>query len=149
MFDNFKGMMGLMGQAKEIRERMERVQRELEQKTVEGNAGAGAVRVTVNGKFEVMRVDLDPIMIQTLAAPTPVPAAEPEQAQDDATDAQSQAVASLGVSSEDRKMVEDLIAAAMNDAMSRARSLVQEEMAKASEGLDIPGLENMIKQFSS
>lgn len=139
MFDNLKGLAGLMGNAGQIRERMEKVQQELEHKTVEGNAGAGAVRVTMNGKLDVVRVELDPVMIQTLAAPTPT---GDEPAEGEAT------TSVVGVSDDDRRMVEDLITAAMNDAITKARELVQQEIHKASEGLNIPGLENMLKQFN-
>ena len=39
---------------------------------------------------------------------------------------------------EDREMVEDLIVAAMQDAQARAAVAAQAEMAKVTEGLDLP-----------
>ena len=66
MFDNLKNMAGLMSQAKEMRAKMEQAQAELARKTVEADAGAGAVRVTMNGKMEVLSVRIDKAMIATL-----------------------------------------------------------------------------------
>lgn len=41
---------------------------------------------------------------------------------------------------EDREMLQDLVAAAINAAMDRAREMVQQEMQKAAGGVAIPGL---------
>ena len=69
MFDNIKNMMSMMGQAKEMREKFAKLQEELGRKVVEGEAGAGAVRVKVNGRFEVVEMHLDRAMLLTLAMP--------------------------------------------------------------------------------
>lgn len=117
MLGNMKNLMSLLGNAKEMREKFEKVQAELAQKTVEGDAGAGAVRVTVNGKMEVLRVQFDRSMLATLVGTG-----------DDA----------------DAAMVEDLVAAAANDAMAKARALIQDEIQKATGGLNLPGLDKMM-----
>lgn len=120
MFDNLKNMAGLMGQAKEFRERAEKLQAELARKTVEGDAGAGAVRVVMNGKFDVLSVRVDRPLMAALAG-----------GEGSATET-------------DQQMVEDLVAAAFNDAMTKARELVQNEMSQLTGGLNIPGLDKLL-----
>ncbi len=120
MFDqlkNLKALSGLMGNLPQIKHRMEQMQAELARKTVEAESGAGAVRVTVNGKLEVLSVQLDPAMIATFIG--------------DANQA------------EDRQMVEELIASAVNEALQRAQELVKQEMSKAAGGLNLPGLDGL------
>ena len=50
----------LMKQAKQMQAKMSKVQEELEEKTVEATAGGGAVKVVVNGKQEVLDLEIDP-----------------------------------------------------------------------------------------
>ncbi|MFW6030068.1 MAG: YbaB/EbfC family nucleoid-associated protein [Halanaerobiales bacterium] len=50
----------LMKQAKEMQAKMSKMQNELEEKTVETTAGGGAVKVVVNGKQEVLDLEIDP-----------------------------------------------------------------------------------------
>lgn len=120
MFDQFKNIAGLMGQAKEMKAKFETLQQELARKTVEADAGAGAVRVTVNGKFQVLSVRIDKAMLATLAG-------EGDEA--------------------DQQMIEDLIAGAVNAAITKAQQLAQEEMGKLTGGMDlggIPGLDKLL-----
>ncbi|GAB4192538.1 MAG: YbaB/EbfC family nucleoid-associated protein [Phycisphaeraceae bacterium] len=121
MFDqlkNLKNLAGLMGNTGQIREKMEQMQEELSRVTAEAEAGAGAVRVVVNGKLEVVNVSLDPAMVAALAG--------------QGTDA-------------DRTMVEELIVSATNEALNRAKERVQQEMMKLTGGLDVPGLDGLLK----
>lgn len=113
MFDNLKNMASVLGQAKQIRQKIEELQGELGKKTVEGQAGAGAVRVVANGRLEVITVRLDPLLLVTLTG-----------AGDDA----------------DHQMVEELIAAATNAALLKARGLIQQEVSRLTGGLDMSGL---------
>lgn len=122
MFDNIKNMMSMMGQAKQMREKFAQLQEEMGKKTVEGEAGAGAVRVKINGRFEVMDLHLDRAMLLTLALPGD----------------------GVGPSDDDLQMIEDLIASAMNAALAKARDLVQQEFASATGGLNIPGLDKLM-----
>lgn len=115
VFDQFKqlkGLAGLMGQLPEMKKKMEAFQASLAEKTASGDAGAGAVRVTVNGRFQVQRIEIDPAMLGALTG----------------TGADA-----------DREMVEELIAAAVNEAMTRVQELLREEMSQLSGGL--PGLD--------
>jgi len=57
MFDMFRGMGqlgGLLRNLPKIREEMEKFQQRLGQITAEGDAGAGMVKVRVNGRMEVL-----------------------------------------------------------------------------------------------
>ncbi|MGB1124204.1 MAG: YbaB/EbfC family nucleoid-associated protein [Phycisphaeraceae bacterium] len=115
MFDqlkNIKDLAGLMGNLGGLKEKMEQAQAELATKTVEAEAGAGAVRITMNGKFEVTDVSIDPVMITALAGT--------------GTDA-------------DREMVEELISSAMNAALVKVQEMIKESLGEATGGLNLPG----------
>lgn len=116
MFDQFKQikqLAGLMGNLGDIREKMDKMQAELGEKSVEAESGAGAVRITMNGRFEVQSVKIDPVMVVALAGA--------------GTDA-------------DRAMVEELIASAMNAAVFKVQELLKETIGEAAGGLGLPGL---------
>ena len=103
----FKGMgqlAGLMGQLPRIREEMDKLQQRLPQLTAEGDAGAGMVKVRVNGRLEMLACAL------------------------------SDEVLSGG----DREMLEDLIRAATNQAIAKARELIAEETSKMAGNLGLP-----------
>ncbi|MCC5827863.1 MAG: YbaB/EbfC family nucleoid-associated protein [Phycisphaeraceae bacterium] len=128
MFDqlkNIKGLMGLMGRTDELRQKYDEVQERLGRRTVEADAGAGAVRVIVNGKLELVRVELDQAMIQTLT-----------RADGEATVEQEQ---------DNRKMIEELIKSAVNEGLNRARALFQQELQSAASEMNLPGLEGMFQ----
>lgn len=107
--------MGALGNADEIRAKMEAMKAEMEAKEVEGEAGGGAVRVTMTGKLHVKQVTLDPTMIAALSG--------------EGADA-------------DREMVEELVASATNAAIEKAQNLMQKAMTELTGGLDLnlPGL---------
>jgi DNA-binding YbaB/EbfC family protein len=94
---------GLMQQAQKMQENMKRVQDELAQAEVEGQAGAGMVKVLMTCKNQVRRVSIDPSLV-----------------------------------GEDRDMLEDLVAAAFNDAVRRAEETTQEKMAAVTAGMPMP-----------
>ena len=48
------GMGNLLKQAQEMQSRMAKIQEDLAQKTVDGSAGGGMVRVTVNGQLAML-----------------------------------------------------------------------------------------------
>ena len=70
---------------------------------VEGQAGAGLVKVVMTCRHDVKRVKIDPSLL-----------------------------------AEDRDMLEDLLAAAMNDAVRRVEITTQEKMAGLTSGLPMP-----------
>jgi DNA-binding YbaB/EbfC family protein len=100
------GMGNLLKQAQEMQSRMAKIQEELAQKTVDGSAGGGMVRVTVNGQLALTAIKIDPTVINA----------------------------------EEKEMLEDLIMAALNDGMRKARDMASSEMSKITGGLKIPGL---------
>ena len=108
-----KGGMGgignLMKQAQQMQENMQKMQAKLAELEVEGVSGAGLVKVVMTGKHDVRRVSIDPSL-----------------------------VAGNGDSADDKEMLEDLIAAAVNDAVRKIEETVQEKMASATAGLPLP-----------
>jgi hypothetical protein len=99
-----KGQMaGLMQQAQRMQENMKRLQEELAATEVEGQAGAGLVKVVMTCKHDVRRVAIDPSLV-----------------------------------GDDRDMLEDLVAAAINDAVRRAEQVSQEKMAGLTAGMPLP-----------
>ena len=53
------GMAGLMQQAQRMQENLKKAQDEIQRMEVEGQAGAGMVKVTMTGKHECRRVQID------------------------------------------------------------------------------------------
>jgi DNA-binding YbaB/EbfC family protein len=85
---------GLMQKAQKMQEDMKRMQDELAATEVEGQSGAGMVKVVMTCKHEVRRVSIDPSLV-----------------------------------GDDKDMLEDLVAAAFNDAVRRAEAVSQEKMS--------------------
>ena len=94
---------GLMKQAQAMQENLKRAQDELALVEVEGQSGAGLVKVTMTCKHDVRRVEIDPSLL-----------------------------------ADDKDMLEDLVAAAFNDAVRRAAATSEEKMGKLTAGM--PGL---------
>ena len=92
-----------MKQAQAMQANMQKAQAEIESLEILGESGGGMVKVTMNGRHEVRRVQIEP-----------------------------------AVASEDREMLEDLLAAAFNDATHRLEAQVQEKMAAVTAGLQLP-----------
>ena len=59
-----KDLMGMMKQAQELQARVHKVQEELAALEIEGQAGAGLVRVTLNGKGEMRNIKIDPSLMK-------------------------------------------------------------------------------------
>ena len=94
---------GLMKQAQQMQENMKKAQEELAQTEVEGQAGAGLVKVVMTCRHDVKRVSIDPSLV-----------------------------------ADDRDMLEDLVAAAVNDAVRRAEKVKDEKMAGLTGGMPLP-----------
>ncbi len=97
------GMGNLMKQAQKMQEQLQRAQAQLAEAEVTGESGAGLVKVTMNGRHDVKRVELDD-----------------------------------SIMSEDKEMLEDLLAAAVNDAVRKIEQRNQEEMGKLTAGMGLP-----------
>ena len=94
---------GLMQQAQKMQENLNQVQDEIAAAQIQGESGAGLVRISMNGKRQVQKVVIDDSLLN-----------------------------------EDRDMLEDLIAAAFNDAVNKVSTLKQEKMAGLTGGIDLP-----------
>jgi len=121
VFDQFKAMGALAGLMKD-KERLKRIGEEfgerLERIEVEGEAGGGAVRVSVSGKMRITDVFLDPALI-----------------------------AGLSVEGGGREMAQALVLEATNDGLAKAQAMVQEEARRQAQELglpDVPGLDRML-----
>lgn len=58
------GLGDIFKQAQRLQERMTRMQEEVASRTVEASAGGGMVTVMMNGKLEVLKVEIDPSVLQ-------------------------------------------------------------------------------------
>jgi DNA-binding YbaB/EbfC family protein len=94
---------GLMKQAQQMQENMRKMQDQLASVEVEGQSGAGLVKVVMTCKHDVKRVTIDPSLL-----------------------------------GDDKDMIEDLVAAAVNDAVRRVEATVQEKMSGFTAGLGLP-----------
>lgn len=94
---------GLMKQAQAMQDNMKKAQDQLALIEVEGQSGAGLVRVLMTCKKETKRVTIDPSLF-----------------------------------GEDRDMLEDLMAAAFNDAVRKADATSEEKMAGLTSGMPMP-----------
>jgi|ERR1043166_6130266 DNA-binding YbaB/EbfC family protein len=97
------GIAGLMKQAQQMQDNMKKVQEELGSIEVEGQSGAGLVKVVMTCRHDVKRVSIDASLV-----------------------------------GDDKDMLEDLVAAAVNDAVRKVESTTQEKMAGFTSGLPLP-----------
>ncbi|WP_256489182.1 YbaB/EbfC family nucleoid-associated protein [Pleionea sp. CnH1-48] len=98
-----KGLGNIMKQAQQMQEKMQQMQEEAASLEVTGEAGAGMVKVIMNGRHDVRRVELDDSLLQ-----------------------------------DDKEILEDLIAAAINDAVRKVETQTQDKMSELTSGLPIP-----------
>ena len=98
------GIGNLMKQAQKMQADMQKAQEEIASMEVEGQAGGGMVKVTMNGRHEIRRVSLDDSLM-----------------------------------SDDKEMIEDLLAAAVNDAVRRVEQESQSRMSGLTDGMNLPG----------
>lgn len=59
-----RDLMGMMGKAKEMQEKFQAVQEEIAAMEIAGQAGGGAVKVALSGKFEMKKLDIDPSLFK-------------------------------------------------------------------------------------
>ncbi len=97
------GIGNMMKQAQALQENMQKAQAEIAAMEVVGESGGGMVKITMNGKHEARRVQIDPT-----------------------------------VPLDDREMIEDLVAAAINDAAQRVESATQQRMSSVMGGMNLP-----------
>lgn len=93
----------LMKKAQKMQEDMQKSQEELAKAEVIGEAGAGLVKITMNGRHDVRKVDIDDTLM-----------------------------------SEDKEILEDLLAAAVNDAVRRIEANQKDKMSGMMSGMGMP-----------
>jgi len=93
----------MMKQAQAMQANMQKAQAEIALIEVIGESGGGMIKVTMTGKHEVKRVQIEPAIV-----------------------------------SEDREMLEDLIAAAINDAVHKVEARTTEKMGALMAGVQLP-----------
>ncbi len=98
-----KGLGGLMKQAQEMQEKMQKAQEEVADLEVNGESGAGLVKITMNGRHDVKKVEIKDELL-----------------------------------SDDKEILEDLIAAAINDAVRKVDSESKERMSSVTSGIPLP-----------
>jgi len=98
------GMGNMLKQAQKMQEDMQKAQQEIANMEVEGTAGGGMVSVVMNGRHELLRVNIDDSLM-----------------------------------GDDKEMIEDLLAAAVNDAVRRIEQTSSEKMSGLTAGLNLPG----------
>ena len=99
---NKGGIAGLMKQAQQMQENMKKAQEQLATIEVEGQSGAGMVKVVMTCQHDIKRVSIDDSVM------------------------------------DDKEMLEDLVAAAVNDAVRKVESTTQEKMSGFTAGLNLP-----------
>jgi DNA-binding YbaB/EbfC family protein len=93
----------------QAKQMQEHVQQKLATTVVEASSGGGAITVRMNGKKEVLKVTIDPSAVASLTGPTP-----------------------------DVEMLEDLVAAAVNEAGRRAEDIMKSTVQGMMGGLNLP-----------
>ncbi|MBW2734996.1 MAG: YbaB/EbfC family nucleoid-associated protein [Deltaproteobacteria bacterium] len=98
----------LLQSAQQMQQNLARIQQELERKAVEGSAGGGMVKATVNGRHQVLKIEIEKGIVDP----------------------------------DDVGMLEDLVVAAINQAMTKATEVAKEQLSEATGGLpmNIPGI---------
>lgn len=96
----------ILKQAQKMQADMARIQEELANESIEGMAGGGMVKATVNGQGDIMSVHLEKEVVNP----------------------------------EDTELLEDLIVAAVNDAVRKSREIAGERMSGVTGGMGFPGM---------
>ena len=97
------GLGNMMKQAQQMQEKMQKAQEEVANLEVEAEAGAGMVKVTMTGRHDVKRVEIDQSLMD-----------------------------------DDKELLEDLIAAAVNAAVRKVEETSKEKMAQVTKGMNLP-----------
>ena len=98
-----EGLGDLMKQAQQMQERVQKLQEDVAKTEVTGESGAGLVKITMTGRHDVRKVNIDSSLL-----------------------------------GEAKDVLEDLIAAAMNDAVRRVEKNQQEKMSELTAGIPLP-----------
>jgi DNA-binding YbaB/EbfC family protein len=114
LFKGISNLAGLLKQAQQFGSRLEQVNDELKNRRVTGSAGGGMVEVEANGLGQLLRVSIDPALVER----------------------------------KDREMIEDLIPAAANQALAKAKELHAEVIKDMAGGMNLPGLDEALAKVT-
>lgn len=112
MFKGLGNLASMLKQAQQMGGKLQALQEELKKQRAIGRSGADLVEVEVNGLGQVLRVTLDPGLVQR----------------------------------GDREMLEDLIPAAVNQALEKAKELHGDAIKQLTSGMNLPPLDDLIAQ---
>ena len=98
------GIGDIMKQAQQMQENLQKTQEKIASTEVEGESGAGMVKVTMTGQHDVKRVEIDPSLM-----------------------------------TDDKALLEDLVAAAVNDANRKVEKMSKELVSDITDGMGLPG----------
>ncbi len=93
----------MMRQAQQMQEKMQRAQEEIARMEVTGESGAGMVKVTLTGKYQCRKVEIDADALK-----------------------------------EEKEFVEDLVAAAINDAAQKVEAASKDKLGSVTAGIQLP-----------
>ncbi|HJS07980.1 MAG TPA: YbaB/EbfC family nucleoid-associated protein [Pirellulales bacterium] len=114
MFKGITNLAGLLKQAQQVGSRLQQVNDELKLRRATGAAGGGMVEVEVNGLGQVLRLSIDPTLVEM----------------------------------KDRELLEDLIPAATNQALTKAKELHAEVIKDLTGGMNFPGLDEVLSKVT-
>ena len=114
MFQGLGNIASLIRQAQQMGGRMQELNERLKSQRASGSAGAGMVTAEVNGLGELLKISIEPELVE----------------------------------SGDREMIEDLIPAAVNQAIAKSKQLHAEAMKTITSELNVPGLSEAISQIT-
>jgi DNA-binding YbaB/EbfC family protein len=114
VFQGLTNLAGLMRQAQQMGGKMQEINQRLKSERVTASVAAGMVEVEANGLGEILRLKIDPQLLER----------------------------------GELEMLEDLVPAAVNEAVAKAKQRHVEAMKGLTQGLDLPGLEKALEQFA-
>lgn len=114
MLKGLANLGSLMKQAQQMGGRVEEMNAQLRHQRATANSGGGMVEVEVNGLGEVLRLTIDPKLVEN----------------------------------NECDMIEDLVPAAVNQAIQKSHELRAEAMKSLTSGMELPGIDDAIAKFS-
>lgn len=114
MFKGLANLPSLMRSAQQMGGKMQELNQRLRRERVTASVAAGMVEVEANGVGEILRLTIDPQLLER----------------------------------GELEMLEDLVPAAVNEALAKAKQLHVDAMKEMTEGIDLPGLTQALEQFA-
>jgi len=99
-----KELQKLFKEVQRMQKKIEETAKELEEKTVTAQVGGGMVKVTANGRQEILAIEIEEELLKP----------------------------------EEKEMLQDLLVAGVNEALKKAKAMMEEEIAKITGGLALP-----------